>query len=264
VSGRSRPPIELEQPGRRIREVREELGLSTEALGSLLHYDGSHIRNVELGNTGHLGFAKRCEQVAATANGYPGTEALTGLAEFLLTFKPDPHRVIDTRRGTERKQSAAHRAEHLVGRWSAIWQTSRHGEEALVAETILMTASGNGHTIKMANAEDCRWLRPQEVGFPQAEESSDQFVRWEARCGLTGDGRWISGTYKSVSAARVNGIFRLKLDTYQDAMVGDWFGHSWDSERTHGLLVMARSDETAKLRLANERGSAPSLPLIPT
>lgn len=262
MSGRSRPPDELEQPGRRIREVREQLGLSTEALGSLLHYTGSHIRNVELGNTGHAGFARRCDQVTASANGDPHGKELAELAEFLFTFEPDPSKTIDTRRGTERKQTPAHKAEHLIGRWSAIWQTSRGGQEALLAETILVTASGNGHTLKMTN-EDCCWLRPDEPGYPQAQEGSEDFPHWEARCGLTDDGRWISGTYKSVSVARVNGIFRLKLDTFQDAMVGDWCGHSRDSERTRGLVVMARSDETAKLRLANERASAPSLPLIP-
>lgn len=261
MGARPTPAEDLAPPGRQIREAREKLKLSTDAFGQLLSYDGSHIRGVELGKTGYGRVAQRCGQVAQTCDSESTAKALSDLAEFLHAFKADvDSKTIDTRRGTERKQNQGRAADHLVGDWCAIWQTCRNGDEVLVAETVVVTASGNGRLIKMANCVDSRRLKMEQSGGFENPGTPNHLLEWTAGCRITKDGRWISGEFSSRSIAKIEGLFRLRLDNFPEAMVGDWLGDSWDSERTHGLLVMARSKALAEMKLTNERGRASGLP----
>lgn len=261
----AKPMEDLDPPGRQIREARKnELNLSAEAFGRLLNYDGSHIRNVELGKTGYGGLAKRCEQVAITCEVESTARVLNDLAKFLRSFRADATKAIDPRRGTERKQEQGRTVEALVGEWRAIWQTCRNGEEAWVGETVVVTVLGNGRGLRMENREDSRWLKAGEAEYVEEPGKPNHLLRWSAACRMTKDGRWVNGEFTSLAEAKVDGLFRLRVDNFPEVMVGDWLGESWDSERTHGLLVLARDGERAETRFAQERGKVLCFPFSST
>lgn len=241
----------------------------------LLNFDGSHVRNVELGHTGYRGFAQRCEQIArdhrelsdrceliaAPCDVKRVAEVLAELVEFLRSFTS---KAIDTRRGTERKQNQGRIAERLEGEWYAIWQTCRNGEEAWVAEAVQINASGNGRVIKMINLKGGRLLTLGQSGCVEGPGDPDHPFRWQATCRITNE-LWVNGEFTSLSPGdNVGGMFRLKVRGSPEEMVGDWLGESWDSERTHGLLTLSRSEELTGTRFSSERGKAQGLPHFPT
>lgn len=273
---RGTPAEDLKSPGREIREAREDqLELSADALGALLNFDGSHVRNVELGNTGYKGFAQRCEQmagarsvlsdrcelIAAPCDANRVAEVLADLTKFLRSFAS---KAIDTRRGTERKQNQGRIAERLEGEWSAIWQTCRNGEEAWVAETVLIEALGNGRGVRLMNLEGGRRLKLGKSGCVEGPGDPDHPFRWQATCRITKE-HWVNGEFTSLSpGGNVGGVFRLKVRGSPEELVGDWLGGSWDSERTHGLLILSRTEELTGTRFASERGKSQGLPHFPT
>lgn len=266
MGARGKPAKDLAPPGRQIREARKkELGLSSDAFAQLIGYEGSHIRNVERGANGYKGIREACERTAALCEDAHTKKVLDDLVAFLRAYKPDPSKVIDPRRGTVRKQDQERAADHLAGQWSAIWQHLRNGEEILVAETVQVTASGNGRGLTIANGTDSSWLKSEPSKNVEEPGGPVHFLHWSATCRITKNGRWVNGDFRSLSAANnVDGMFRLRLGGFSEVIVGDWVGGSWDSERTHGLLVFGRTLDLAEKRFVNERRKFPDLPCHPT
>jgi len=251
----STPPESLAEPGRRIREVRQALKLTIKDFAAILNYGRSHMNKIELGEAGYSGCIERCEEAVGTVDKTMAAD-FAGLAQHLRAADEES-KAIDTHRGTERKLSLG-RVSQLDGEWHAIWQTYRDGEEAAFVETVTVDAPASGRAFNMGNRKDSRWLDGHDSEPPSA--GADDFLRWTATCRMLEDEHWINGEFDSLSTAKVNGLFRLQLDRYPEAMAGEWLGPSRHSEKTHGLLVLARSEASVVRRFALERERATSLP----
>jgi hypothetical protein len=236
--------------------------MSSQKFGELLMTSDSHVRGLESGGSCAQSFIDTCAEAAKQATEEPQASVVKKLVEDLQAIRDEESARIELGMGSEAKirkrRSVGPDTLALAGEWSAIWQTLRNREQAVVLETVEIEASRQ-RRFKMKNVGDSRWLELELAD----EEDEPRHFRWLASCQINVE-HWISGHFDSISRrARVAGSFRLKLDNFPEVMVGNWMGVSADSERTYAILVLARSEKLARKRFAVERETSPCLPFAP-
>lgn len=195
-----------------------------------------------------------------------GSTALKELAEQLRQIRREEGATIDLERGLEPKMRSGKRkrittdATPLEGEWWFALQTIRYREEAQVLEAIEITVPNPSEArFEMRNLDDSRWLKLEK---PAGEDESTHFP-WEGEGQVTVE-HWVTGQFSSTSAAvRVTGTVWVKLTNHADIMIGNWVGVSEASERTVGLLVIAKSEVTAWDELKRQVAANPDLPYYP-
>ena len=252
-----------------VRDTVEKLGLSVKEFSDRLHYGYSTIRGYvsDNGNPCSTNFALALRTAIDESKDKEEKEILEELVAGLdgLCAKS---KKIDKQRGLERRgNTSRHRsADVLVGPWTAVWQTSRDGREAILVESVDITKRKRGnHNFLMANRDDSRWLKTAASSDPadkQREASGSGHFQWQAAGHVRSD-QWIIGNFSSIANVAADGVFRVKLGNFPDLMAGNWMGVSVDSERTYGLLICGREEDKALERFFLEQAGHPALPHVP-
>jgi hypothetical protein len=246
------------------------MDMTTAEMGDMLHYDASHIRNVELGRTKCArSFIERCRAAAHDTTDESKADVLAELVRALdVERKERESAKIDVLRGTVRKATEARRvrgdSSQLAGEWFAVWQTSHRQEEEEVFELV---------DIRPTNArrglfEAVNRRLDEPVPAPAVGGAALTQLLWE------GGGRlsrpWVSGHFASASnGPHVAGVFHLEVDDYYQTMTGIWLGVSRDAENSHdskhvyARLVMGRDEERARILFAAERALRPVPSIVP-
>lgn len=269
--GRTRKdPDKMPPAGRRVRGARDLLGMSEEEFAKALDYGKTTIRGYETQESQEssvLGtnFIAACRRRAEEAADEEEERKIFG--ELAADLQAMANKRINKLKGTEQKIEMGVRsdARPLSGVWSAIWQTLRDGSAAVLVETVEISVLRPGPNFEMSNRDDSRWLELFGADAETVVEQPGHF-HWSAACmvGKADADAWIGGDFASLSNIRVEGQIRVKLDNFYESMIGNWMGVSVDSERTYGLLIIARTELQAKKIFTYERDLNPALPYAPT
>ena len=241
--------------------------MSDRELAELLHYRPSHIRGIETGQSSPCAktFIASLKKAIDGSDSESQRTILQDLVNDLEILCAEADK-IDPRRGTERKlNTPRHRtADVLLGDWTAVWQTSREGREAVVVESVEVSMRKPGRDFQMSNTDDSRWLDADTVFDGSSGVSGSGHFQWQAFCHMRLVDQWIIGDFLSIADVHVDGVLRVRLDNFPEVMVGNWLGVSADSQRTYGLLVCARTEVKALARFAMEQERHPELPHAPS